>query len=1025
MAITDYRTSLGDNYRGGSPNSGSHLVGWDGGNVRAEVYTFRTGNWPITHIKWWGPRTSVYQGSNLAIRYAISTSKTAHVNHWGTSYGYALNKNTDNELDVNLEPNTTYYFTFFPGVSRNTYGLLNIGDRPESTENWFTVHATEIQYTQCSAPTTLTLSRAVQTPGENVTLSWSGASAGTNLTIGSYDIYRSTSVDGTYTLLGNTSGTSCNVAAPSAGTYYYYKVVTKPAEQVTGYDSDLSNASSGLKGNTAPGTPTVTINRSIVPSYGGDVIFTVTPGSDNDGQNLTLAYATSASGTKTAFTSPLTLNFTQASTYYFYTYDGLAYSAATSKSISVNTKPVISAATYEAIGTYSALNGTGVSGSQIGYANTITPKISTNKAGAVTVDLEYYSSNNTTAWDSSSVQTTTIQQVTINSTSNVVLNNTNIHQYITLGTTNIHWRLRFKLNDGIEDSDYIYYPAAGDATYYAIARPSSVVNIYNQFATSNVSGTIAGQIWRNVRLRVYNDTSVPLVSASATVGGSAVNTTVTTSTSSQYRFIDISVPDGIAGGATINITAQMRDADNYITKTVTTTVVETKIPDLNTFVHGASTIYPFTDTGAFSLSTNWPFGDYTTIDATTLADYNCNTTVTNVIKLVHSSSNIGEGANRIGKNITWSRSGDTMTGSYNKQNAYDWNNSLGIDSYSGSRTYYCRIEITNLFGKVISTPWLSRVFNFAEKAQSPTITSIDWSLDGTTWTALGNSAIQEGVYLRFNCSFGLFTTDEVKVSFLLKNSSGERSVGCYEFGSPARITPITYLSTELTRATSRTVATNTKSYVYKITTEIADSVDRQWRLKIENSGGVENSSYFTTPVVRQCAPNLTLTQCEADQSYNLTYTFTLSDNGGGALTNYLYDGTQNLSNALSGSSGTVSALLTSWETKTVSVKSVSVVTGLYTHTKTYYSNAIIVYQISPTVAYRKNQIGINTDTVESGAIIDIHQSTGKETIVIQGLDGSTPQKPTKFEINVTTGEIKFYLNGTLQNTVDLMNGILT
>ena len=471
----------------------------------------------------------------------------------------------------------------------------------------------------------------------------------------------------------------------------------------------------------------------------------------------------------------------------------------------------------------------------------------------------------------------------------------------------------------------------------------------------------------------------------------------------------------------------MKDSSNSITKSISTSVTETKLPTVGDLSHGAPTIKPFTDTGTFEVATGWPFGSYTAIDATTLAAYNCSTTASDVIKIIHSSSNSGRGANRVAKTPTWTKSGDNISGTLDKSYSYGWSNSLGITSYSGTFTYYCRLEITNLFGKVIATPWVSRTFDFREPAQSPTITSIEWSLDQTNWTTLGaNDKIQEGIYVRFNCSFGLYTTDEVKVSMLLKNSSGERSVSCYEYGSPTKITPITYLATELTRATNRTVATNTKSYVYYVTTEIADTTTRQWRLQIETSGGTVNSSYKDTAVTRQCAPTLTLDSCSIDSNV-FTYAYTLTDNGGGSLTNYLCDDSTktNVTNALSGASGTAQATVTGWESKPISVKIVSVVTGLYTNTKTYYSNAIIVYQIAPTVAYRDNYLGINTKTPAAGAIVDIHPSTGRDTIIIRGLDSSNPPKATKFEINPTTGEIKFYVDNTLRNTIDLLNGILT
>lgn len=1033
MAVTRTATSWGSNYRDGSFNGeypdGSHMVGWDSRLVRAEVYHFTTGSWPVTHL-YWELSTSVHQGSDIAIRFGISTSPTTYVNSYGDSIGWALNKNAGTDVDVTLLPNTTYYITFFPGIDRSSgWGLLNIGnDFPGDN---FSVWMTETTYTACTAPTSLSLSRSIQTPGSNVTLSWSGATAGVNLSISSYNVYRSTSASGSYSYLGNTTSTSYSVAAPSAGSYYYYKVIT--IASVSGYNSGYSGASGGLKGNTAPGAPSVSQNKTVIPSTGGSVVFTVSAGSDPDGQSLSLYYATSSGGTKTAFTSPLTVNLTAAATYYFYTYDGLAYSSATSKSVSKNTKPSISSVTHNALGSYSALGGNGAESYQLGYASSITPKITTNKTGTVTVELEYYASNATTTWSSSSVSRATMQTVSISSTSNVVLNNSNIHQYISLGSTNIHWRLRLRMSDGIEYSDYVYYPASSGGKYYSVARPSSLLASYNQFANSNISGTIAGEIWRNVRLKIYNDTSATLASATATAGGVAVTATTATSVDGVYRYVDVTLPDGISSGASISVTVNMKDSGNSVTKATSASIKETKIPTLNTLSHGAASIKPFTDTGTFAISSVWPFGTYTTIDSTTLAAYNCSTTVSTAIKFIHSSSNSGSGANRVVKtpSVTWAKSGDNIAASFTKQTIYDWNNSLGITTYSGSRTYYCRIEITNLFGKVVATPWLSRTFNFAEPAQSPSITSVEWSNDATTWTTLQSTdSIQEGIYLRFNCTFGLFTTDEVKVSMLLTNTSGERSVGCYEFGSPTKITPITYSSSELSRASNRTVASNSKSYVYHITTEIADTTDRNWRLKIETTGGTVNSSYSTTSVTRQCSPDINFLSCVTDQSYNLTYEYSMTDNGGaGTLTTYLCDETDKaeITNALSGMSGTIQAKegYRDWEVKTITVKAVSVVTGLRTNTKTYYFNAIIVYQISPTVAYRKNQLGINTDHPDNNAIIDIHQSTGREIILIRGLDDSTPPKATKFEVNPSTGVIKFYLDGTLKKTVDLLNGFLT
>lgn len=1026
-------TGGGTNYKNGSVNSGSHMIGWDSGVVRAEVYHFKTGQWPVTQIKFTAPATDVYQGSRIAMRVGISTSATTYTKSSGTGTGYAVKNGSQTTIKVSLKANTTYYLCFFPGVSRSStpWGMLQI----HSPSSNFRIYTEETDYSRCSAPTTLSLDRAIQNPGRNATLSWSGAEAGINLTIGSYDVYRSTSVDGTYTLLGNTTNTSYTVEAPSAGTYYYYKVVTKPAEVQTTYDSDLSSASSGLKGNTVPTAPTVEVpGGTVIPSSGGNISFKVTPGTDIDGQTLTLAYSTTPTGNKTSFTSPLTVNLTAAATYYFYTYDGLDYSAAASKSITKNTKPEISDVICNSITTYDALGTTGSAGWQLGYANAITPKVSTNKTGTVIVELEYYSSNDTNTWNDSNVQRVDMQKTSISSTTNVVLNNSNIHEHITLGATNIHWRIRLKLNDGIEDSDYVYYPSVEAAKYYSIARPSPLIATYNQFGTQDIKGTIKGQVWRDVRIVLYKDTSVSNVSVIATAGGTTLNTSSTSSISGDYRYVDVTLPDGIAGDTSISLVASIKDTNDTITKSTSATVTETKIPTVSTLSHGARIIKPFTGTGSFNISTKWPFGTYTQVNAATLQAYNCSTTTSVAIKFIHSSSGDGSGTNRVAKALTWSKSGDNITASMNRNAAYDWNHSLGITKYTGTVTYWCRLEIENLFGKIISTPWLSRTFDFREPAQSPTITNVYWSTNGTSgWKALGNNRVQKNMYLRFDCSFGLYTTDDITVSMLLKNNSGERSVSCYEFGTSSKVyTPITYLSGDVTlsRASNRIAKSNTKSYVYHIDTEIADDANRQWRLQIETTGGPALSEYKTTPVIKQCAPTLVFNSCTTDAYYNLSYSYTTNNKGGNigiTLTNYLYDGTRDITTALSGETGTVkgetTATVTGWEVKTIQVKTKSVATGLITNTEYYYSNAIIVYQISPTVAYRKNQLGINTNNPASDAIVDIHQTTNKDIILIQGT--GTGNKATAYKLHTDTGIIEFYWNNNLVNTIDLKNGYLT
>lgn len=1075
-------TGSGSNFRGGSSNSGSHMVGWDSGNVRSERFRFKTGAWPVTQISFTAPATSVYQGTNIGLRYGISTSSTAYVNSSGTSSGYSLTKNAKNTRAISLKANTVYYITFFPATKRSdNFGLLHISNSS------FQITLTEFRYTKCGAPTTLTLTNNILVPEDTTTLSWSGATAGTNLTIGSYDVYRSTSIDGEYTKInGDTVITDTSYvvqASETRGESYYYKVITKPAEDVGDgdFDSDLSVASEGLKANTRPGTPT--INETIpelatIPSSGGDITFKLTSGNDVDGQTLTTAYSTSPGGTKTSITNnELTVTLTNATTFYFWTYDGLEYSESyVSKAISKNVKPSIESFSGSAT-LYNALGSNGATGSQIGYANNPTFTLTTNKSTNcnIVAELEYYSSDDTNPWNSSSATQTTIMNSSVNSTSLSL--NFNIHEYITLGARNIHWRIRFKIQDNLESSGYKYFPGGNGGTetttYYSIAHGPSLnqSNIINRFDDetvydTDIAGTIHRQVWRKVCLKVYNDSSVPITSASVKINNvKREDITVSTTIPAQgvYRYIKITLPDDIAGGALISITVDMKDSESnpLITKSVHTDdtqypIKETKVPVLSgSLTHGAATIKPFSSSGDFFVSAGWPFGSSETVDSTTLAAYNCSTTASNAIRLVLSRDQ--NGSNKVIKTTTWSKgSNETITGSFNRSTFYEWNKSLGINYYRGTVNYYCKLEIENLFGKVVSTNWFKDgKFNFNELPKNLNITGIEYSLTDPSdslheavWRPLGNYSIQQGMYLRITSSFDLYTDENTTVSILLQNNSQgspKRGIECYDSVlGKTRSTPITYKGSdssqqsELTFANNRNPVTNTRQYIYYVSSEIKDNDGRNWYVQVKNTSGmVESLNALTTSVIKQTKPTINFSSCTVNSSYDFTYAYLISDNGGGVLSTYLCDDTSTsnpkvqLTSELANNQGTVRTTEEdpSWESKTISVEIKSKVTqnlgnGIkLTNVKYYYSNEIVVFKVSPTIAYRKNQIGVNTDNPVSGAIVDIHQSTGKEFIVIQGVD--TNNKINKFEINPITGEIKFYFDGTLKNTANLKQGFLT
>ena len=147
-------------------------------------------------------------------------------------------------------------------------------------------------YTACGAPTAIAVSANNVAPGAGVTLSWSGASAGTNNAIAGYQVCRSTSAEGPYSLLtslttSEASG-SVTVSAPEGnGASYYYRVLTVGSR--SGYDSGESAGYAVLTCvYSAPSAPTtVTIG-------GGESAYAL------PGETVTLAWSGAGAGINNA-----------------------------------------------------------------------------------------------------------------------------------------------------------------------------------------------------------------------------------------------------------------------------------------------------------------------------------------------------------------------------------------------------------------------------------------------------------------------------------------------------------------------------------------------------------------------------------------------------------------------------------------------------------------------------------------------------------------------------------------------------
>ena len=259
--------------------------------------------------------------------------------------GYVIYRSTSASsgyTELATTTGTSYTVTAPTTMGSKYYYKVATIDTVDGSQYMSTVYATLTArtYTACTAPTTVSVSATNVAPGTGVTLSWSGAAAGTNNAITGFQIYRATSATGTYSLLTSvtkaaTSGSTTVTAPSSNGSSYYYKVLTVGTK--SGYNSAQSSTYATLTCKfTAPSAPsTVTIGGS-------------TSAYAVSGATVTLAWSGATAGTNNAITG---YNIYQDGQLYV---EGLA-STVTSRAVAAHSTAGSSYSyTVVALGTYSS-----------------------------------------------------------------------------------------------------------------------------------------------------------------------------------------------------------------------------------------------------------------------------------------------------------------------------------------------------------------------------------------------------------------------------------------------------------------------------------------------------------------------------------------------------------------------------------------------------------------------------------------------------------------------------------------------
>lgn len=957
QAVGGYRDNFYWDFRWTSTKigSGQTQINWSlvtHGRERPENVSY-------THVRTKAKFVANYNGSDYII-YQTSTSDSS-----GELIYYTQDIQKTGSFIVQHSSNGSGSFTIksyldkiYEVISPTNDGCLS----PTQTVNL----DANYPYTACGAPTSVSISatNGYVAPETSFTISWSGATDGNSNKIKEYSIewYSGN------TLIGSTTSTStsCSPTAPSTSKLARGSTLTcrvKTIGTVSGYDSSWKDSSNSIKINNLPGKPTVTADKTILTSFDTGTTLTVTVGTDGDSsQTKTVWYSTSPSGTKTQVT---TNTITKSNgTHYFWTYDGLEYSTATSIVIQKNTKPTVSLTT---------------SGSTLASVNSVS-----NASYVIKLNITKQDGNTTLGTNN-----TYNYYLYYGNSLNSLTNNISLGKNITAITdvrtklagkfesSGLYYKIGIIRNDGIENSDIAY-----GSTYY-ITKIPSIVSVKNKSYTENkVFNNSENYFGKNLYFIFEKDAGYTQCKVNTTNPYQATFN-LTTNSDDTRGICEQNFP---GGAHSLRITISYPDGLTY---TYPNTISKIRIYSFNenTFnnlkgpsqikVYGNSTAYiegfSISGTGTF----NW-------------ADYGFSGDSTSILNNAKFTIGYNSKYGTTQTGLVYVSSGSNDTTIYFKMLRSKMYNALPT-SFSDKNLKYegvsIKISFTNEFDDQHEVETKTFSIDYQEK---PTVTN--WNLYGFT-TALSskNYYLKEKTNLMLGGKFSSYNTNP-KIRLQFKRE-----------GTSEWVNYIADFALEMSGT-----LTQDQPYVYefanlrllKTIEKITENYNGEFRLLIVNGN---NNSLYTESNTTIAAKFRLHKEAEAKiNSFNFieatkTFNYEASVTNGVAsndnyfktsitrIVEYRNPGAQNwttLSN-YSDSSQTIGADFPSGDAIIVRIK---VVTTGYIYgensdktTYTSYSNEVTVYNTLPTVSYRKNKIGINTSQIDSSESDTIVYISGYQT----------------------------------------------
>lgn len=1027
-------------------SDGSFTVSWSGATngINNKITSYQV-YWRITSGGT-APTTSTYTGAKNVTVTSGTTSGSTTISVSSATDGY--------KVVCGVVAQGTAGASYYSGIK--TGGSVTINTPP-------------------AAPT-VSVSPAIAAPGSSVKFT---VTAGADKDGQSCSIYYSTTSTGTKTKF--TSPLSIT-AQNSRGTTYVYYFWT-----YDGLEYSSSYTSKSFKINSLPSAPTVSVSKSVVPSGGGNVTFTVTAGSDSDGQTRSVYYARSSSGTKTLVNgSSVTLNITSGNNaVYFWTYDGLEYSSnSTLKTITVNTKVSATLSLGLTEDTYE------IGGVDTEFKPYLTASFANitnggNKTVTCNLTFEYTGANSYQRVISVDLTGQTSKSININLfgggkdwSGTVDIRNSSGPTTFSITFPAINWELTGAvLNDGIENGTLTYSEQSG-----AIGPVTTTIYVGDKLTKINNDITLS---WLHAKGYVCNDVWVGIPTNNHFMNLSF--TAVDTETSGNYTYYKFSAssslilamtddgvgvwPSSTANSLTFNITNFTKVERGSFSNIPITGITHYFFNAFNIAVN--NTIHEeyrkITDAPSYTINSN-PFkgvvGNYFTANegkysttaqvSATLNDINL-TTTTNPVTFELALSNIGD---------IWEIEFDCF------QELLERYANSGT-SFSGASSMSLGFTITDDYGNSYETSWNDTII-FARHIESGNATlTLTLFSDSANLNYLieddnNNSFnyLQEGLNLNITNNFYSLSTDKYDSILIYSQDSRDNSISLgekgnttktWEFANNSTINfnsatftigsrkigeislkqPITYTLT----FNNKNNGVNSVSYSSNAKDVIALSGDQTNFTIVSYTIGDASASLTEIPTTISIdfkgSDNFGCSANSTDWSWIWTaqniYTETSNSDAGDTITidAFSTDGVQPINPA----APTLSSGDMNWNARFISVKFVITATqNNYSSTKTILTIPFRVFNLSPTVSYRQNHLGINTKNVSDNAIIDIYNHGNFSTIKIHEITSGyvlvvnaspaveTTNTPAKLElysmVEGSSGE-------SILHKIDFINGTIT